>query len=67
MIQRAGPGAQSAPNTRINTIAGGVFGLLLGGIIVLLLELLDDTIKTRDDIERYIGREMLFLGQVPPK
>jgi capsular polysaccharide biosynthesis protein len=67
VIQRAGPGAQTAPNTRINTIAGAVFGVLLGGIIVLLFELLDDTIKTRDDIERYVGREMLFLGQVPPK
>jgi polysaccharide biosynthesis transport protein len=67
LLQRAGAGAQTAPNTRINTIAGAVFGILLGGIIVLLLELLDDTIKTKEDVERYIGRDLFFLGQVPPK
>lgn len=67
VLQRAGAGAQTGPNTRINTIAGAAFGILLGGVLVLLLELLDDTIKTKDDIERYVGREMLFLGQVPPK
>lgn len=67
VIQRAGSGAQTAPNTRINVIAGAVLGILLGGVLVLLLELLDDTIKTKDDVERYIGRDLLFLGQVPPK
>jgi capsular polysaccharide biosynthesis protein len=67
LLQRAGAGAQIGPNTTINTIAGAVLGILLGGVLVLLLELLDDTIKTKDDIERYVGREMLFLGQVPPK
>jgi capsular polysaccharide biosynthesis protein len=67
LLQRAGAGAQTAPNTRINTIAGAVLGILLGGIIVLLLELLDDTIKTKEDVERYIGRDLFFLGQVPPK
>lgn len=66
LIQAAGAGAQVAPQPLINAVAGGLLGLLLGGMIILALELLDDTIKTRDDIERYLGQDLLLLGQVPP-
>ena len=66
IIQPAGPGAQVAPQPLINAVAGGLLGLLLGGLLVLALELLDDTIKSRDDIERYMGQDILLLGQVPP-
>jgi capsular polysaccharide biosynthesis protein len=66
LIQPAGAGAQVAPQPLINAVAGGLLGLLLGGIVILALELLDDTIKTRDDIERYLGQDLLLLGQVPP-
>ncbi len=66
IIQPAGAGAQIAPQPLINAVAGGLLGLLLGGLLVLALELLDDTIKSRDDIERYMGQDVLFLGQVPP-
>lgn len=66
IIQAAGPGAQIAPKPTIAAVAGGLLGLLLGGLIVLALELLDDTIKSKDDIERYLGRDLLLLGQVPP-
>lgn len=66
IIQPAGLGAQVAPQPMINAVAGGLLGLLLGGLLVLALELLDDTIKSRDDIERYMGQDILLLGQVPP-
>lgn len=66
IIQPAGAGAQVAPQPLINAVAGGLLGLLLGGLLVLALELLDDTIKSRDDIERYMGQDILLLGQVPP-
>ncbi len=66
VLQRAGAGAQVSPNTRINTIAGFVLGILLGGVVVLVLEVLDNTIKSKDDIEHYLGKETMFLGQVPP-
>lgn len=62
----AGPGGQVAPRPTLIGLAGALLGLLLGGLIVLAVELLDDTIKSRDDIERYVGKEMLLLGQVPP-
>ena len=66
IIQPAGVGEQVAPKPMINAAAGGLLGFLLGGLIVLALELLDDTIKSRDDIERYMGQDLLLLGQVPP-
>lgn len=66
VIQRAGAGGKVAPNPGINAAAGALLGLLLGALVVLALELLDDTIKSRDDIERYLGKDLLVLGQVPP-
>jgi capsular polysaccharide biosynthesis protein len=66
IIQPAGTGGQIAPRPRINAVAGALLGLLLGGLIVLALEILDDTIKSRDDIERYLGADLILLGQVPP-
>ncbi len=66
IIQRAGTGALVAPKPTINAAAGALLGLLLGGLIVLAFELLDDTIKSQDDIERYIGKDLMLLGQLPP-
>lgn len=66
IIAPAGPGGLYAPQPSIAGAAGALLGLLLGGLIVLAVELLDDTIKTRDDIERYVGRDLLVLGQLPP-
>lgn len=66
VIQRAGAGAKVGPNPGINAAAGAMLGLLLGALVVLALELLDDTIKSKDDIERYLGKDLMVLGQVPP-
>lgn len=66
VIQRAGVGGLVAPKPMINAVAGGLLGFLLGGFVVLALELLDDTIKTREDIERYVGKDIYLLAQVPP-
>lgn len=52
------------PNTKANTLAGGVFGLLLGGGIVALLEWLEAAyVRTRDDLERTAG--LPVLGAIP--
>lgn len=42
-------------NTMIGTLAGGV----LAAAVVILLHLMDDSIKTPDDIERYLGLNTL--------
>jgi capsular polysaccharide biosynthesis protein len=52
------------PKTKVNTLAGGVFGLLLGGGIVALLEWLEAAyVRTRDDLERMAG--LPVLGAIP--
>lgn len=55
---------QYRPNTKINTLGGGLFGLMVGVLVVFLLEwLAHDTIRTGDDVERTL--DVLVLGQVP--
>ena len=52
------------PNTKVNTLAGGVFGLALGGGIVALLEWLEAAyVRTRQDLERTAG--LPVLGAIP--
>jgi capsular polysaccharide biosynthesis protein len=52
------------PKTKVNTLAGGVFGLLLGGGIVALLEWLEAAyVRSRDDLERTAG--LPVLGAIP--
>ncbi len=53
-----------SPNTKINTLAGGVLGALIGLLVVFVLEWLEsDIIRTTDDVERYIG--VTVLGSIP--
>lgn len=53
-----------SPKIKINTLAGGIFGVLLGGVIILLLEWLEsDILRTPGDVERFIG--LTVLGAIP--
>lgn len=63
MMNRPGPGEMISPKTKTTVAAGLLFGLLLGGLLVLLVEFLDDTLKTPDDVERWAG--MTTLGTIP--
>ena len=52
------------PNTRINTAAGGVFGALLGVIVIFLLEWIESGVMRRsEDVERYL--EIPVIGTIP--
>jgi capsular polysaccharide biosynthesis protein len=54
-----------SPKTKINVIAAGVVGLLLGGLVVFFLEWIEsDVIRSVKDVERYIG--VTVLGTIPP-
>lgn len=56
---------QYSPQTRINTLAGGLFGLLVGAIVIFFLEWLEmDTIRAAADVERAI--DVAVLGAIPP-
>lgn len=52
------------PNTKVNTLAGGIFGVLLGGLVVFFLEWLEsDIVRTAEDVERHVG--VPVLGSIP--
>ena len=51
------------PNKQLNIVISFILGLMLGLGLVFLLEYLDNTIKTADDIEKYLG--LAVLGSIP--
>lgn len=53
------------PNTRVNTLAGAILGLLLGGLIVFFVEYREaEVIRSPEDVERVLG--LSVLGAIPP-
>jgi capsular polysaccharide biosynthesis protein len=57
--------SQYSPNTKINTVAGGLFGLLVGLLVLMFLEWLEqDVIRSAADVERAI--QVTVLGSIPP-
>ena len=52
------------PQTTVNTAAGGIFGLLLGALIVAVLEWLEaGVVRTPADVEHKLG--LPVLGAIP--
>lgn len=52
-----------SPNTKKNTIIGGIIGALLAIAVVIILYLLNDTVQTADDVEKKLG--LTLLGSLP--
>ena len=57
------PTEKSGPSYFKWTIIGGVIGGVIICAIILIKYLLDDTIKTSEDIERYLG--LSTLASIP--
>lgn len=58
------PGTLHKPKWKVNALAGGLFGVILGFAIVFVLEWLEaDVIRTTQDVERHVG--IAVLGLVP--
>ena len=56
---------QYSPKTQINPLAGGLFGALVGVLIIFFLEWLEmDVIRSAKDVERAIN--VAVLGAIPP-
>jgi len=53
----------SEPDTKRNMIIGGILGVILSASMILILYILDDTIKDSDDVEKYLG--LSTLGMIP--
>lgn len=54
----------ASPNTRLNVLAGAIFGAIAGGIIVFFLEWLQsDILRSAADVQRITG--LAVLGSIP--
>ena len=57
------PSQPSSPNTMKNVVMAGLLGVLLAMAVIVVIYLMDDTIKSSDDIEKYLG--LTTLGVIP--
>jgi capsular polysaccharide biosynthesis protein len=51
------------PKPMMNIIVAFIIGLFIAIGIVFIVEYLDDTIKTTEDVEKYLG--LTVLGTIP--
>lgn len=59
------PMSPSSPNVRTWTLAGFLMGAFACAAVVIVHFMLDDTIKTSDDVEKYLG--LSTLGMIPER
>lgn len=57
------PKSPVKPKPKFNMAIAGLFGMMVSFFVVFLLEYLDNTIKTPEDIERYLG--LSAIGIIP--
>ncbi|MDD6628952.1 MAG: Wzz/FepE/Etk N-terminal domain-containing protein [Lachnospiraceae bacterium] len=55
------PTEKAGPKCSIWTLVGGIAGVALVCVIVLIRYLMDDTIKSSEDVEKYLGLSTLAL------
>ena len=59
------PTYKDGPNVKKNALLGLMVGFIISGGLVCLLTVLNDSIKTEDDIERYLG--ISTLATIPDR
>ena len=57
------PEEKASPSISKNGIIGGILGVFLSVAVILISYMVNDTIKTQDDVERYLG--LSTLGTIP--
>jgi len=57
------PEKPASPNILNNTILGGIIGAIAITLLIIIINLLNDSIRTSDDIEKYLG--ITTLGYIP--
>jgi capsular polysaccharide biosynthesis protein len=63
LLDRPTPARQIRPKTKVNTLGGGILGLLVGALVVVAWELMDDTLKSSEQTERVM--KLPVLGAIP--
>ncbi len=57
------PSAPTSPNVSRNTLLGGAIGLILAIVVLTIIHVVDDSIRTEEDAERYLG--LPTFGVIP--
>ena len=52
-----------SPRPILNLAIAGILGLMLGVFLAFMIEMLDNTIKTPEDVEKYLG--LPVIGSIP--
>lgn len=63
VYEAAVPGGPSGPDVSGNTITAALIGFAVSLIVFVVIFLLDDTIRTEEDVEHYLG--LSVLGVIP--
>lgn len=59
------PTTPAGPSPQRSAMLAGLLGLLVAGAAVLLLDRVDDTVRSIDDLEAAVDHEVPTLGEVP--
>lgn len=59
------PTSPVSPSLKKNCILGGIAGLVLACAVVIVMYLMNDSIKSEEDVEKYLG--LTTLGIIPEK
>ena len=59
------PTSPESPSTSRHVMLGALAGLVLSAGVVILMTIMDDTLKSEDDIERYLG--ISTLASIPDR
>ncbi|MBO5387565.1 MAG: protein-tyrosine kinase [Lachnospiraceae bacterium] len=57
------PESPVSPNKMKNVLIGGILGFLIAAVIIVVLHLMDDTIVSVDDVQKYL--EISVLASIP--
>lgn len=59
------PTEKSSPNNTRNAAIGIILGIILAIIIIAVRDMMDDTIRTEEDVEKYLG--LTVLASIPDR
>lgn len=59
------PTSPVSPSLKKNCVLGGIAGLVLSCAVIIVMYLMNDSIKSEEDIEKYLG--LTTLGIIPEK
>ena len=59
------PTVRSAPSMKKNAVLGLLFGAFVAAAAITVLTIMDDTLKTEEDISKYLG--ISVLASVPDR